>query len=389
MIRPHPYAVLSLILGVTVAPPCLAQGGEPPGDPVYECNVTHAAVQFLVPYTSQHASGWAPSWVASNNPETCVQIIVAHPRQRATSRSYSANPPEGTEFSGRIWAFGRSGRFTNEPATRGWHISGYRMDCLKAVPERGDRMSLLERYAGEEWQQNAAAPYTAQSVFIRFSDGIAKAIRRDVDYGTPCMMGSTGLTCHNPDCPRYQLCELPWVFPNMPCGTCGVPGYDSTAREFGLYQYGTNNLFIGPIDGPTFPGPSAITNAATIESVNTTAGTPVMSAGLFNYYARSDSPYTAPDGQGGYRTYPSYDGGLYFEMIDQLTLRKIRVDGNDRIIANFRVRKWLMWGEGVTGLFHFLGDWFAGVEAAGMVDGCNGCAASDVFAFLSHWMGDE
>lgn len=363
----------------------------PDGPPVFEMQVHQAPVLFTYPYGTE--GRWATEWNPPSpmTPELVAQIVVSYPRQRPLYRyqSPSSPPPEGTEFSGRIWQFGRSGRFTNTPSHRGYHVSGYRMDCFKKFPEpfgNNNPAMVLEGHNGEAPTPIDKLAYpVAHSVFVRFSGAQAVAVRHDVDYGTTCMMGATGMMCMNTACARYALCETPWVYPNVPCTSCGVPGYDSTAVDFGLYQYTSFNTWLDydAWQRPTVENLGMVENPGTPAQAITNAGTPFMACGLVQRVSLSEAPYNVPG-----QTVAQYEDGLYAEVIDQLKLYKGTnyPDGSRKYLGTFRIRRWLLWENSPAGLFDFLGDWFAGDAHAGRLDGVECCEATDIFAFLTEWL---
>lgn len=374
--RPSYLSVLILIIGIGIAArPSIAQV-------VYRMQCENVPVvsywQFPDPYDGHTI--WAAQRGTTASNEQVVRALLTYPRQTTPVMPYVRNPPEYTEFSGRSPAFGRSARHNLQPSERGWFYSGYRMDCLKRWGTlAGEAPPVFwEQYPGEPMQL-VTQPGVAHSILVRFSSGIAVAIRHDADSGTPCAAGLDGLTCDNPDCPRFALCEAPWVYPNMPCVACGRPGWDSTVYDFGLYQYTTlNGWFNYEIWNQTTPVESTfeIINAPTVAQLVSANGTPPMEANLAQRVAVSDLTYTAFG-----RTYPRYTAGLYSERIFDFRIRQNR--------ASFKIEKTLMWSFDTAGLFAFLTAWFDCDPSASIPDGCPGVDTGDIFAFLREWFAAE
>jgi len=248
-------------------------------------------------------------------------------------------PLPGTEFGGRIYAHGQ----------------GDRRDCLKYLGDReasAPHQTMRDRWEGEIDYSTITFPCVAYSLFLRMSGGVVVGARGDYDYGHGCP----------PD----------------------------TSENFGLYRYSTPNMIpSGRWEATSVSAtPNIINNAGTLSQMRTVTGTAPMWFWLFQTQARSDTPYTAParngNGYGLAATYPQYNGGLYFELVSDLVINRRSYAGVPHDRATFRVRKW-GWEYTPSGLFSFLGDWFAGNAHAGLCDGAGGCEATDVFAFLSLW----
>lgn len=81
---------------------------------------------------------------------------------------------------------------------------------------------------------------------------------------------------------------------------------------------------------------------------------------------------------------------LWIQDIDKTLGGRIRVEAFPFEGSMFAAGDWNRDGAvGVPDLFDFLGAFFRDDPRAGLCDGCGGCAATDIFAFLTCWFGGQ
>lgn len=371
---------------------------DPPGlpsePPVREVEAFWVPIQWIYP-SPQATGGWAASGVDQVLPNPLpangvARLLIARPRHRPIS---STNlPPERSEFGGRVWKNGHSRMRINPAPYRGWFLNYDRVDCAKGWASSASDFippTVRVRYEGEEHftmvgpGSGGEHVYIAEYLDLAFRGGAFIGARWEVDYGTGCVPAYGGAhACTNPACARFGVCAEPWVYPNDPCTTCGVPGRDATALDFFRATYSTWNMLPGAGPNPweqTTPRPSAMNATATVAQANSTGGTPYLSAQLIQLEAVStDGPYQTPT-----RLVQAYDDGVYFVFVDRVKLRRSSMFDNG-VRAELRMRMWRLWTFDSAGVFSFLGDWFS-TRAECDLDGDQCVAAGDIFTFLTAW----
>lgn len=407
--RPLIWGALMLLAG-PFAPTAYCQPADPPGlpsdPPVYVCEAMY--VPIMVHGRTAHPSfaGWigtdrarqttlqAASHIDIN--ESVLTLTLAKPRHRPTIPPNYAQPQDPKrELAGTMWRLGQSRSSTNPPIA-GEGPTGYfwdvdRVDCLKtfAVSSSHPWQPLVrDRYEGEADMRTLGTgpgqqwPYAAMAVRLKVQGGVVIGAALDTDYGIRCVPAyAGGHACRNPACARYQVCASPWVYPNVPCATCGQIGHDPTREDIFVSRHATWNM-LADAQGDKWSRTTPIApipGGGTIAQMHTAAGTPPMAFQLGQEFAYSTSPgpYNAPG-----RDVPKWNDGIYFVYIDGLRIRN--GGGTLGIYADFRIRMWRMWGFDTAGLFGYLADWFEAAPRCDL-DGSGCVDASDLFAFLSEW----
>jgi hypothetical protein len=363
---------------------CIYMSGQakaqdlPPQPPVLDVVVEGVTVWAYEPPTPPIVPWNYQNYPFANEPRQVIDLVITRNRQQPVNRTHlnsaelTSPPPAETDpdTGGRVMDFGRS------PDLDCWNENSNRQDCLKA---RGAANTVIrEKWSGEDEYTLVTFPCTARKLRLYVEDGRVSLARLDEDNGTDCVYINPWTLCYNPECPHYMTCDFPFCAPNVPCEVCGVPGYDSSATDFGLYQsISADNAF-------------AALPPITPQQMLTSAGTPPASVWLMQVQQVSDDTYSppwrgSPNSLGPHETYPTYTDGLYFVLVSDLRIRA----GQFGTQASFRIRKWQMWDFSTAGMFAFLGDWCAGSAHAGMVDGAGGVEATDIFAFLAGWFAGQ
>ena len=408
------WAALSLVTGIAPAAYC-QYPADPPGlpsePPVYECEAMYVPIMVHARSTNPNLFGWSSRDCARESTlqyassidlsNSVLALTLFKPMFRPMLPPLSVlNPPPMNDpkrrFGLTAWRLGESRGRINPPIyglpeiDTGWFDDVDRVTCVKVFAPGTDDWPpfIRDRYEGEQnmttlgfgpGEQN---PYAAMQVLLKVQNGTVVGAGLEVDYGTDCTPAYSGAhACTNPACARFGVCETPWVYPNVACGTCGQPGVDVTREDVFVSRHASPNMLPDAQgdkwERPTLPW--TIPGGGTITQMHTTAGTPYMAFSLIQEiaYSTDPGPYNVPG-----RVVPKWDDGLYFIYLDHLRIRK----GSSAvgIYADLRIRMWRLYEFSASGAFAYLTDWFAD-RATCDLDGDQCVAVGDLFAFLERW----
>jgi len=406
---------LWLVLTVLGGMPCTAIcqfPADPPGlpsePPVYECEAMYVPIMVYARTPNPALAGWVTADRARHSSlaisgadlnESVLTLTLTKFRHRPLLPPNGAQPNDPKrEFGGRAWRLGESRGRNNEPIyglpeiDTGWFDDVDRVDCLKtwAVPSSAMPPIVRDRYEGEPSMRTLGTgpgeqwPYAAMCVRLKVQGGHVIGAALDTDYGIDCVPAYSGAhACTNPACARFGICAVPWVYPNVPCGTCGAIGRDATREDLFVARHASWNM-LPDAQGDRWqritPLP-AINTGATIAQMHTTAGTPYMAFSLIQEraYSTSPHPYSPPD-----RAVPEWNDGVYFVYLDRVKIRK----GSSAlgVYADLRIRMWRLYDFSTAGAFAYIADWFDARSTCDL-DGDQCVAVPDLFAFLTAWFG--